>query len=101
MWVLLFARSPGRATKLDVARLQLGTASVGFYGEKVLTRSLKLVGEFERSLSGWNWDLQAQLRLTDNFSIDLGRLDKYFDDDAEEDVSQTSLRGTLRKFYIP
>ncbi len=89
------------ATKLDVARLQVGTASLGFKGEKVLTRSWKFVGEIERSISGWNWDLQTKYRFTDGVSVDLGYLEKYFDDEADEDESQWRLRGTWKGQVIP
>ncbi len=88
-------------SKLDVARLQLGTASIGFNGEKILTRSLKFVGEIERSLSGWNWDLQSQYRISDKLSFDVGHLSKHFDDEAEQDVSQTRARVTWRDYIIP
>jgi hypothetical protein len=89
------------ATKLDVARLQVGTASIGFYGEKVLTRSWKFTGEIERSISGWNWNLQTKYRLSDGASLDLGYLEKYFDDEADEDESQLRVRGTWRRQLIP
>ncbi len=89
------------ATKLDVARLQVGTASIGFYGEKVLTRSWKFIGEIERSISGWNWNLQTEYRLSDGASLDLGYLERYFDDEADQDDIQLRVRGTWRRQLIP
>ncbi len=89
------------ATKLDVARLQLGTASVGFYGEKKLTRSLLFIGEIERSLSGWQWNVSGRYRFNDTSSFDFGYFERYFDDEAEEDVSQGSASVTLRRYLIP
>ena len=89
------------ATKLDVARLRVGTSSIGFKGEKILTRSWKFVGEIERSISGWNWDLQTEYRLSDGASVDLGYLEKYFDAEADQDESKFRVRGTWRRHWIP
>ena len=89
------------ATKLDVARLQVGTASIGFRGEKLLTQSLKFIGEIERSLNGWNWNVQGQYRFTDKAGIEAGYLRKYFDDEADEDDEQFRIRGTYRGYWIP
>lgn len=98
-------------TNLDVARLQVGTATIGFYGEKDLTRSLKLIGEVERSLQGWTWDLRGRYQLNDEWSVDSEYLVKSFDDEAAEDVSQLRIFGTKTvklnswrdtwRFFIP
>lgn len=88
-------------TRLDVARLQLGTASVGFYGEKQLTRSLSFVGEVERSLTGWDWNINGRYRVDDTTNLELGASSRYFDDEAEDDIRKGRASITIRGFIIP
>jgi hypothetical protein len=88
-------------TKLDVARLELGTSSIGFRGEKKLTKSLRAIGDFERTLRGWTWDVRSEYRLTDRFSIDGEVRQRNFDDDAQEDDSQWRLKASYRWVLIP
>lgn len=90
-----------QVTKLDVARLQVGTASFGFYGEKVLTRSWKFVGQIERSLNGWNWDLRTDYRFDDQISFGGNILKTYFNEEADDDITRGSIRATLRDYWIP
>jgi len=90
-----------QATKLDVARLQVGTASIGFYGEKILTRSWKFVGQIERSLNGWNWDLRTDYRFDDQISFGGDILQTYFNEEADDDITQGRIRATLRDYWIP
>ncbi len=90
-----------QATKLDVARLQVGTASIGFYGEKIFTRSWKFVGQIERSLNGWNWDLRTDYRFDDQISFGGDILQTYFNEEADDDITQGRIRATLRDYWIP
>jgi hypothetical protein len=87
-------------TKLDVARLQVGTASVGFHGEKAVTRSARLVFDVERSLRGWNWGARSEYGLNDSWSLDVEALQQFFDDDADEDRAQVRSKVTWR-YLIP
>ncbi|MBL4633113.1 MAG: translocation/assembly module TamB domain-containing protein, partial [Kofleriaceae bacterium] len=88
-------------TKLDVARLQLGTGSVGFYGEKNVTRSFLLTGEIERSLTGWEWNATGRYRVNDIANVEFGAVQQSFDDEADEDISKGSASITFREFIIP
>jgi len=89
-------------TSLDVARLELGTASISFRGEKAFTRSLRVIGEVDRSfLRGWSWDLRGEYRLTDSVSVDGEVLQKNFDDDAEDDRTDLRTKVTWRRILLP
>jgi hypothetical protein len=90
-------------TSLDVARLELGTSSVGFRGEKSFTKSLRVVGEVDRSLRGWSWDVRGEYRLTDSISMDGEVLQKRFDAATDVEADQTNLRAkfTWRKILLP
>lgn len=87
-------------TGLDVARIQVGTASVGFHAEKDITKSMRFVFEVERTLRGWSWDGRGQYRINDTWSVDGEYLQKRFDDDAEEDENQGRGKVTWR-WLIP
>ncbi len=88
-------------TKLDVARLQLGTGSVGFYGEKKLTRSVLFTGEVQRSLTGWEWNVNGRYRINDTGNLEFGVVRRYFDDEADEEISNGRVSVTVRGFVIP
>jgi hypothetical protein len=97
---LLIEDSIRNVTDLDVARLQLGTASVGFHGEKRFTRSFRVLGDLERSLRGWAWDVRGEYRLLDQLSLEGEYLQKSFDDDVEEDVKNFRIKAVWR-WLIP
>ena len=89
-------------TSLDVARLEVGTASIGFRGEKNFTKSLRVIGEVDRSfLRGWSWDVRGEYRLTDSISLDGEVLQKNFDDDAEEDETNLRAKFSWRRVLLP
>ncbi len=97
---LLIEDSIRNVTDLDVARLQLGTASVGFHGEKEFTRSFRVLGDLERSLRGWAWDVRGEYRLLDQLSVEGEYLHKDYDEDVEEDVRNFRVKAVWR-WLIP
>jgi hypothetical protein len=99
----LFIEDPIKnLTTFDVVRLEVGSqASVGFHGEKSLTESFRLLGDFERSLRGTSIDVRAQYRVTDNWSFDAQVLQKNFDEAVEEDETQGSAKLLWRKVVLP
>ncbi len=98
---LLMEDSIRNVTTLDVARLELGTGSIGFHWEKSLLPGLRAVGDVERSLRGWSWDARGEYRLNDSVSVEGGGQQRKFDDEAEEDVSEGRLRVIWRKVLLP
>lgn len=100
-WFSLIIEDRLRAvTKLDVARLQIGTASIGFKGRKDWTRSFRTIFDVERSLRGWNVDARSEYRLNDEISVDGEVLRQEFDDDADENRTQVRAKMTWR-YLIP
>ncbi|HLU66676.1 MAG TPA: translocation/assembly module TamB domain-containing protein, partial [Kofleriaceae bacterium] len=98
---LLMEDSIRNVTTLDVARLELGTASVGFHGEKKLAPSVRAIGDLERSLNGWSVDARGQYRLNDSVSLEGGWVKKQYDDDVEEDVDEAKVRLMWRRILLP
>ena len=98
----LIANPIRNITQLDVINLRLGaTGSFGVYLEENITRSLRAIGEYERSSRGSTWDIRGQYRVTDRVSADAEYLRKQFDDDAEEDISNFRVKVTYRIPIIP
>jgi len=89
-------------TNIDVVKLGLGaTGSVNIYLEEGFTRSLRGIGEYERSSRGSTLSGRAQYRITDRISGDYEYLRKQYDDDAEVDVARHRLKFTYRLPIIP
>ena len=86
-------------TTLDVARLEIGTGSIGFHAEKELLQNLRILGDLEQTLRGRTYDVRGQLRLTDRWSFEGEHLSKNFEDDSEEDISETRVRAVWRRFF--
>ncbi len=87
-------------TTLDVARLEIGTGSIGFHGEKEVFKNLRFLGDLEQTLRGRTVDVRGQYRLSDKLSVESEYLNKNFDDDSEEDVSDIRLRAVWR-YFLP
>jgi len=89
-------------TNIDVVKLGLGaTGSINLYLEEGFTRSLRGIGEYERSSRGSTLSGRAQYRITDRISGDYEYLRKQYDDDAEVDVARHRLKFTYRLPIIP
>ncbi|HUH00990.1 MAG TPA: translocation/assembly module TamB domain-containing protein, partial [Kofleriaceae bacterium] len=84
-------------TKLDVARLEIGTTSVGFHAEKELFDNFRLTGDLQKNLRAFQWNARGELRMSDGFSLEGEWLQLNQTDDAEEDKSEGRLRGVWRK----
>jgi hypothetical protein len=97
---LLVEDSIRNVTNLDVARLEVGTATAGFHVEKHFSKTFSILGDLERSLRGWTWGARGEYRVTDPFSLESEVLVKRFDDDTAEDESNFRLKGVLR-FLFP
>ena len=83
-------------TKLDVARLEIGTSSFGFHAEKDFFKNLRALGDFEKTTSGVTVDVRGELRISEGWSAEGEFLDKDYYDDSEDDIRETRLRSVWR-----
>jgi autotransporter translocation and assembly factor TamB len=98
---LLIGDSLRSVTQLDVIRLQLGTNAIGAHAEAKFTPSLRAIGDFERSLRGWFWDVTGEYKITDAWSFEGSRNGRYYDDEALEDEENTTVQTTWRWVLLP
>jgi hypothetical protein len=86
-------------TKLDVARIEIGTTSVGIHAEKDLASNLKILGDLEKSIRAWQAEFRGQIRTSDEtaFEAEYKRTD--FDNESEEDKRDLRIRGVWRRSY--
>jgi TamB, inner membrane protein subunit of TAM complex len=97
---LLVEDSLKDVSKLDVARLEIGTGSVGFHGEKKLTDTINVLGDLEQTVRGSSVYVRGEWHAPYKFILQGGYLKKSFDDAAEEDVSDWEVKLVYR-FFIP
>lgn len=88
-------------TKLDVLRVEVGTASWGLRAEKELTESLRLLGDAAWSARGISGVFSLENRFNDTLSIDFNGLAKRFNDEALDDENDVTLRFSWRKVLLP
>jgi hypothetical protein len=73
---------------LDVARLEVGTGSVGFHGERRVYSGVNVIGDFERTVQGRTVNVRVEAKSSNGLAVQLGYLGKTYDDDVlEDDVS--------------
>ncbi len=87
-------------TSLDVARLEIGTGSIGFHGEKRVFKNLRFLGDLEQTLRGRTYSARGELRLSDALSVEGEILNKDFADEVEQDVSDERI-GIVYRFLLP
>jgi hypothetical protein len=87
-------------TTLDVARLEIGTGSIGFHGEKEFFKNLRFLGDLEQTLRGSTVDVRGEYRVTDRISVEGEYLSKDYEEDSDEDINDLRLRMVWR-FFVP
>lgn len=88
-------------TNLDVARIEIGTGSIGFSGEKVLADNARVSGNFEQTGSGRTVDVRGEVQISDEFAAEAGYLNKDYDEAVpEEDISDFRLRAVWRRYFF-
>lgn len=98
-WVSgLLGDSLGRITGLDVLRIEIGFGSIGFHIEKKILENLKLIGQTEQTIRGSTVDGRAELKTPYGISVELGYLNKNFNDPAEQDIEDYGLKAVYRLF---
>jgi hypothetical protein len=88
-------------TDLDVARLEIGTASIGFHAEKGFFKSLRMLGDYEQTVRGRFIDVRVQLRLDEQTSVETEWLERRFTDESEEDKSDLRIQVVHRIPLLP
>jgi hypothetical protein len=88
-------------TTLDVARIEIGTGSIGFYGEKELADNVRVRGNFEQTGSGRTLDVRGEVQVTDRASVEAGYLNKNYDETVPiEDVNDRRFRVVWRRYFF-
>jgi hypothetical protein len=102
---LLVEDSLKDVSRLDVARIEVGTGSVGFHGEKKLVDNVNTVVDLEQTVRGNSFNLRGEiksgLRIFDRdgyLTVQSGYLTKSFDDASEEDIRDLELKLVYRLF---
>ncbi|HWU86075.1 MAG TPA: translocation/assembly module TamB domain-containing protein, partial [Kofleriaceae bacterium] len=98
-WVSgLLGDSLGRMIGLDVLRIEIGFGSIGFHAEKKLLENLKLLGQTEQTIRGSTLDLRVEQKTPYGFSVEVGFLNKNFNDPAEQDIKDRGVKAVYRLF---
>ncbi|WP_428267097.1 translocation/assembly module TamB domain-containing protein [Haliangium sp.] len=84
-------------TNLDVARIEIGTSSIGFHAEKKLTDKIGVTGDLEQTGSGRTIDVRGEVQLSDDWSLEGGARSRDFADSAEVDTTDYRLRVVYRR----
>ncbi|MCE9573260.1 MAG: translocation/assembly module TamB [Deltaproteobacteria bacterium] len=95
---LLVEDSLKDVSKLDVARLEIGTGSIGFHAEKKLLDNLTLFGDIEQTIRGRTIYVRGEYKTPVKLILQGGWLNKSFDDAAEEDISDPEVKLVYRLF---
>ena len=94
----LLENSLTRITGLDVLRIEVGFGSIGLRIEKKLPglENMNLIGTGEQTIRGNTLNVRAELKATYRISVQGGFLGKYFNDPAEQDITDYSGRMVFR-----
>jgi hypothetical protein len=84
----------------DVARIEVGTGSIGFHGERKVYSNTNVVGDLEQTVRGRTLNLRMEIKSTVGLTLQLGLLNKDYDDPAEEDVTDREAKLVYR-WFIP
>lgn len=98
-WVSdLLENSLTRITGLDVFRIEVGFGSIGYRLEKKLPglENLNLINTTEQTIRGYTVNVRAELKASIKVSVQGGYLGKNFNDPAEQDITDWSLKTVFR-----
>ena len=84
----------------DVARVEVGTGSIGFHGERKVYSNTNVVGDLEQTVRGRTLNVRMEIKSTFGLTLQLGLLNKDYDDPAEEDVTDREAKLVYR-WFIP
>ena len=87
-------------TNLDVARIEIGTGSIGFHGEKEITEKIRFTGDLEQTGTGRTIDVRGEVQLSDRVSVEGGARSQVYSDPAEEDLTDFRFRAVYRRYFL-
>ncbi|MEZ4367260.1 MAG: translocation/assembly module TamB domain-containing protein [Kofleriaceae bacterium] len=85
-----------RFLPLDVARVYITTGGFGFHGEEQVSENVDGVVDYERTVRGQTVHVRGELRTPSRLSAQVGYLDKTYDDEAEQDITDLQFKVVLR-----
>ncbi|MBA3396632.1 MAG: translocation/assembly module TamB domain-containing protein [Deltaproteobacteria bacterium] len=98
-WVSsLLGDSLEKYTPFDVLRIEIGFGSIGFHVEKKVLENMRLLGDTEQTIRGNTVNGRAEFDGPKGIRVQLGYLNKNFNDPAEQDIEDRSLK--LVKIFI-
>jgi hypothetical protein len=83
---------------LDVFRIEVAFGSIGIHVEKKLLENTNLIVDTEQTIVGRTINGRGELSWTENLSLQAGYLNKNFNDAAEQDIQDTTLKFVYRFF---
>nr|MDQ3369580.1 hypothetical protein [Myxococcota bacterium] len=107
-WVSgLLGDSLGKITGFDVLRIEIGFGSIGFHVEKKILENMRLLGDTEQTIRGSTVNARAEINTPfrplgagDAVRFQGGYLNKNFNDPAEQDIEDWSLKLVYRFFLF-
>jgi hypothetical protein len=87
-------------TNLDVARIEIGTGSIGFHGEKQVTDKIRFTGDLEQTGAGRTVDVRGEVQVSDRVSVEGGARSQTYSDPAEEDLTDYRFRAVYRRYFL-
>jgi hypothetical protein len=98
-WVSgLLGDSVQRYTPFDVLRIEVAFGSIGLRIEKRFLENFNVIGDGEQTIRGSTINARAELSVTENASLQGGLLLKNFNDAAEQDIQDATLKYVYRFF---
>ena len=79
-------------------RIEIGFGSIGFHLEKKILENMRLLGQTEQTIRGSTLDARAEIKTPYRVSVQGGYLNKNFNDPAEQDIEDWSLKLVYRLF---
>ncbi|GAB4563289.1 MAG: hypothetical protein Tsb0020_12290 [Haliangiales bacterium] len=87
-------------TSLDVARIEIGTSSIGFHAEKEVTDKIRVTGDVEQSSTGRTIDVRGEVQLSDKVSLEGGARTRSYTDPAEDSSTDYRFRAVYRRYFL-
>jgi TamB, inner membrane protein subunit of TAM complex len=98
-WVSgLLGDSVQRYTPFDVLRIEVAFGSIGLRVEKRFLENFNVIGDGEQTIRGSTINTRGELSVTENASLQGGLLLKNFNDAAEQDIQDATLKFVYRFF---
>ncbi len=95
-WVSdLLENSLTKITRLDVFRIEVGFGSIGLHVEKKVAENVNVIGTYEQTIRGQTINARGEIKTPFRFSLQGGWLKKDFNDPAEQDITDASIKAVF------